>query len=127
MNEHEIMILVADDEETMHIYFKTMLIQFSVICVHNGMQVMEFLTKQTPDLIILDYSMPEMDGLACAWQIKNQPEWEKIPIVIFTCKRESEFRDQPKVWDAFITKPVKRSLLSEQIRRLLAAQGKTFI
>lgn len=83
--------------------------------VENGIQAISFLKKEneyqdasTPDLILLDLNLPKKDGREVLFDIKNDPELKKIPVVVLTTSQAEE--DILKVYDlnanCYISKPV---------------------
>ncbi|MEI6714509.1 MAG: adenylate/guanylate cyclase domain-containing protein [Verrucomicrobiota bacterium] len=56
----------------------------------NGVQALSLLKKTRPDLILLDVSMPEMDGYECCRILKENPETSDIPIIFLTANNQSE-------------------------------------
>jgi CheY-like chemotaxis protein len=74
------------------------------------------------DLAILDMQMPEMDGLTLAARIQTQPQWQSLPLVMFTSmgKPESlEIDGIPVKFAAFINKPIKQSQLYNTLIQVL--------
>ncbi|MCT7988299.1 response regulator [Laspinema olomoucense] len=66
------------------------------------------------DLAILDMQMPEMDGLTLAARIQSQPEWQSLPLVMFTSMGKPELLEVEGIsvkFAAFINKPIKQSQL----------------
>ena len=57
---------------------------YQVTPVNNGERALQFLERKTPDLILLDILMPEMDGLETLKRIKAKPECKDIPIIMLT-------------------------------------------
>jgi PAS domain S-box-containing protein len=56
----------------------------------NGRIALERLAAATPDLIILDLMMPEMDGFAFLRELRRQPQWRRIPVIVVTAKDLTE-------------------------------------
>jgi len=52
--------------------------------VSNGKQLLHLLQTHKPDLLFLDLEMPYKNGLECLLEIKNDPQLEKIPVVVFS-------------------------------------------
>lgn len=78
-------ILVVDDNKTNLQLMKQVLSgSYAVIPVLSGEMALHYLEKQKPDLILLDYLMPEMNGKETMQQIKSNPETANIPIIILT-------------------------------------------
>jgi len=57
---------------------------YQVTPVNNGERALQFLERKTPDLILLDILMPEMDGLETLKRIKAKPECKDIPVIMLT-------------------------------------------
>lgn len=78
-------MIVEDDFFVMDIY-RTKLLQenFQVIGAANGVEALEKLSKERPDLILLDIVMPYMDGIEVLKKIRANKEYENLPIVLLT-------------------------------------------
>ena len=57
---------------------------YSVVEAGNATEAFDLLKTQNPDLILMDISMPDIDGYTLTSQIRNSPGFEKIPIVALT-------------------------------------------
>ena len=117
-------ILVVDDEELLvkGIRFNLQNDGFEVITASNGLQAVQLTQTQTPDLIVLDVMMPEMDGLTACSKIR---EFSNIPIILLTAKTD----DMDKLIgfdsgaDDYLTKPFNILELKARIRALLRRAG----
>lgn len=113
-------ILVVDDEELLvkGIRFNLQNDGYDVITGTNGLEAIELAQRQTPDLIILDIMMPQLDGLSACAKIR---EFSDVPIIMLTAKTE----DMDKLMgfeqgaDDYITKPFNILELKARIRALL--------
>ena len=112
-------ILVVDDDSEQLMNIKIQLDEFyDVTCVKNGEAVFRFLASKTPDLILLDYLMPVMDGPEILRRIHETKGWENIPVVFLTGMTErnkvlktiAELKPQ-----GYIVKPAKKSELVAKI------------
>lgn len=85
-------ILVVDDEEHIVELLKYNLERngFYINCAYSGEQALERVNSSPPDLIILDYMLPERDGLEVAGILKSDPRKADIPIIFLTARKESE-------------------------------------
>jgi CheY-like chemotaxis protein len=57
---------------------------FRTVCACNGKEGYATLYSQTPDLILLDLMMPEMDGLTFLRMIRRSSQWENVPVFVLT-------------------------------------------
>jgi CheY-like chemotaxis protein len=66
-------ILIAEDEDILRELLTELLqsYDYTILTASNGIEVLDFLKVRTPDLLIIDKKMPEMDGLTCLQEIKN--------------------------------------------------------
>ncbi len=97
---------------------------YSIDIAKDGEKVLEFLNRYPYDLVILDLTMPIMDGLDTAVQIRNNPNKKinKLPIIALTGRTGQEEQDAAKEagMNAYLTKPIDAELLFETIDRLLS-------
>ncbi|NJO78038.1 MAG: response regulator [Cyanobacteria bacterium RM1_2_2] len=79
-------ILVVEDDATTREMFRRMLERedWTVIEAENGKIALETLTAQRPDLVLLDLMMPEVDGFQFIAEVRRNPEWRSLPIVVMT-------------------------------------------
>ncbi|MFT5890135.1 MAG: signal transduction histidine kinase/CheY-like chemotaxis protein [Dokdonia sp.] len=96
---------------------------YSLDIAKNGEQVVLFLEKYQYDLVLMDLSMPVMDGYDAAMRIRGHSDKriKKIPIVALTARTTEEERDEAKEcgMNAYLTKPVNAELLFKTVDRLL--------
>jgi two-component system KDP operon response regulator KdpE len=113
-------ILVADDEEPIRRALKTILTarNYTVVLANNGEEAIEKAIQQPPDLVILDLSMPGMDGFRVCQGLRS---WLGAPILILSV-REAE-KDKVNALDLgaddYLTKPFSASELLARVRALL--------
>jgi len=113
-------ILVVDDEELLvkGIRFNLTNDGYEVICGYNGLEACQLAKQETPDLIVLDVMMPEMDGLTACGQIR---QFSDVPIILLTAKAN----DMDKLMgfengaDDYLTKPFNILELKARIKALL--------
>jgi len=87
----------------------------------DGVDALEKVAANTPDLILLDIMMPRMSGFECCRKLKSQPETRDIPIIMVTALNElgDIERGVESGTDDFVTKPVNRLELVTRVRSLL--------
>ncbi len=119
-------ILVVDDEDLLvkGIRFNLQNEGYEVITGSNGTQAVMLAQKESPDLMILDVMMPEMDGLTACSRIR---EFSDVPVILLTAKAD----DMDKLMgfehgaDDYLTKPFNILELKARIRALLRRSGGT--
>jgi two-component system alkaline phosphatase synthesis response regulator PhoP len=121
-------ILLVDDEPDI-LQALTMRLEaagYEIITANNGYDATDLASKESPDLIICDIGMPEMNGHEVAKKIKGSSATAHIPIIFLTARTELEemkIAGEEKV-DRYITKPVDPQLLLMSIMALLADNTK---
>ncbi len=94
--------------------------EIDIIVAHNGKQAYELVSTHRPDLAILDYYMPEMNGDECCRLIKSNPELSGIPVLLVTAAEKNEVAEGRKAGcDDFILKPFDRDTFVEKVNRFL--------
>jgi two-component system response regulator VicR len=95
---------------------------FDVIGADGGIEGLETVRREKPDLVLLDLMMPDMDGWEVYQQIKADPELRDIPVVVVTAKAQSIDKvlglHIAKV-DDYITKPFGPQELLESVEKIL--------
>jgi len=83
-------ILVDDDPTNLAIGSSALDEYYDVLTLNSGARLLKILEKKTPDLVLLDIEMPEMNGYEVIKQMKNKAETSDIPVIFLTAKSESE-------------------------------------
>ncbi len=115
-------ILVAEDSSVIqNLTRRILMIQnYEISSVKNGVQVLEELENTKYDLVLLDIHMPEMDGMTCAKQIReNNPGGnENIPIIAITGNAKNySMEDFKEVGiDNFLPKPLNYDAMVEMVK-----------
>ncbi len=95
---------------------------FDVIGADGGIEGLETVRREKPDLVLLDLMMPDMDGWEVYQQIKADPDLREIPVVVVTAKAQSIDKvlglHIAKV-DDYITKPFGPQELLESVEKIL--------
>ena len=63
---------------------------YQVILANSGAMAIKYLTLNTPDLILLDYAMPIVDGRQVMQMLREDPEFQNIPIIFLTGKNDAD-------------------------------------
>ena len=98
---------------------------FSVLIAMDGAQGVAVATAEQPDLILMDLSLPVIDGWEATRRLKAAPETRRIPVVALTAHAMSGDRERAFAagCDDFDTKPVEMPRLLEKIRALLPGKA----
>jgi len=119
-------ILIVDDDENISALYEEELREenYEVAVASNGKESIEMLKTFSPDLIIMDIRMPEMDGIEALGKIIAMHK--NIPIILNSAY--SSYRDDFRSWgaDAYVVKSSDTGILKEKIKEILgrANQGK---
>lgn len=120
-------ILIIEDEEMNRDMLSRRLMRngFDVVMAFDGEQGVEMAQAEIPNLILMDWSLPGMDGLEATRQIKSKPETNAIPIIVVTANALSSDRDKALAagCDDYDTKPIELARLLGKINGLLNGNG----
>ncbi len=121
-------IMVVDDNPDIITIVKTILEGkgYTVLSASSGLELLNMLKDQKPDLIILDIMMPEMDGLEVLSRLKGVADTATIPVILLTAKVQYEdvLGGYKLGADYYITKPFTSTQLVNGIN-LLLGEGKS--
>lgn len=115
-------ILVIDDSTIIHKTIKNYLEKdYDISTAISGFAALRFLKTKEVDLILLDYEMPEMDGIEVLKAIRNNPSTVHIPVVFLTgindaSKIQKALALKP---DGYLLKPINKDALIEKIKELV--------
>ncbi|ESA36075.1 chemotaxis protein [Leptolyngbya sp. Heron Island J] len=113
-------ILVIDDSRVIRMRVRDMLPQgnFEVIEATDGVEGLDAIRSQKPNLIMLDFLLPRMSGWEVFQEIQASPELQKIPLVLMSGRREevTEKIQGPFEYFEFIQKPFEQKELIEAIK-----------
>lgn len=123
-----IKILTVDDSRTIRMIIQRAFRLFDcTFCeAADGAQGLEVASREKPDLIILDITMPVMDGFTMLGQLRQHPEIKSTPVVMLTAEssRENiEHVDKLGISD-YVVKPFKEDVLLETVRKILPLTAK---
>jgi CheY-like chemotaxis protein len=116
-------ILLVEDNEMNRDMLSRRLIRkgFEVVMALDGQQAVEAAAAQSPDLILMDMSLPVIDGWEATRRIKADPATAGIPVIAITANAMSGDADKAKAagCDDFMTKPVDEDLLFAKLQHWL--------
>ena len=121
-------ILIVDDDPDL-VEAVTMILEskdYDVIAAYGGIEGLEKAKAEDPDLIVLDVMMPDKDGYAVCKELKADPQYSKIPILLLTAvvskistTRYTQQMGLETEADDYIDKPVEPAELVRRIEVLL--------
>jgi len=117
-------IFVVDDNLTNLLTAKNALTDhYQVFTMSSAMKMIELIKKVTPDLILLDIKMPEMDGFKALAYLKSDSSYSDIPVIFLTGTTDAvlEARGFELGVTGFITKPFSPPALLDSIKARLDA------
>lgn len=120
------LILIVDDEPTVRKVLSLMLERagYRIECAFNGLEALAKIKSLQPDLITLDYMMPDLTGEEVRAHILNDEEASKIPIIFVSAVIDEVYARQQKVKSKtgvrFLPKPFGRDVLLTYVSELLA-------
>ncbi len=124
INPAEYKILVVDDVQSNVLLLKALLGRegFNIIYAMNGAEALEKVKNESPDLILLDVMMPDMDGFEVAGRLKVEPSQAEIPIIFLTVLNDSASVVKGFQLGAndFISKPFRREELLIRVEHQLS-------
>jgi DNA-binding NtrC family response regulator len=118
--ENNSTILIVDDDMGTCLTLEALLIQekYNLLFAHNGVEALSKAKEYTPDLILLDVMMPDIDGYEVCRRIRLDSILAEVPIIMITVLNDRNFRIQgiESGADDFITKPFDQTELLARIR-----------
>lgn len=121
MHKKSNIILVDDDSVNLMVGKNALSDDYDVLTIPSGEKLLTLLQTVHPDLILLDISMPGMDGYEVLQKIKEDEQTSDIPVMFLTAKNDAESELHGLTLGAidYITKPFSTPLLKKRIETLL--------
>ena len=119
------LILVVDDEFSVAEVLQSVLVDagHEVMTAVNGRQGLELLDERQPDLVLLDFMMPIMDGPAMLKAMKEDPAHRNVPAVVMSSLPESAVAEAARgLYTAFLRKPFKLAAVTDVVKTVLGQQ-----
>jgi CheY-like chemotaxis protein len=117
------LVLVVDDDAEILELVRLRLSRFGyeTVIAHDGQEAVEIAHARQPDLVLVDVSMPVMDGYAATRELKRDPATKHIPVILLTALAESGAiaRGFEAGADDYITKPFSPQGLESRVAAVL--------
>ena len=119
----DLIILLVEDVEDSRYFMRLELEHhgYRVIEAEDGEKAVELALRERPNIILMDLSLPGIDGLEATRQIRKDDHMHEVPIIAVTGHQETDFRLGAKEsgFDAYVTKPIDMDWLIELIGGLM--------
>jgi chemosensory pili system protein ChpA (sensor histidine kinase/response regulator) len=117
------LVMIVDDSLTVRRITSRLLTRegYEVLTARDGVDALELLQTETPDVILLDIEMPRMDGFEFTRTIKGNPTSARIPIVMITSRTAEKHRNHARELgvDLYLGKPFQEEELLRHLRDML--------
>lgn len=121
--EEALTVLLVEDTEDNRFMMRRLLemIGYRVVEAMNGEEAVTLAKAETPHLILMDLSLPVIDGLAATRLIRKLPDFQSTPIIAVSAHDTSDFQSEAiqAGCNRYITKPIDFNKLEELIAELL--------
>jgi len=119
----DLKVLLVEDVDDTRLFMRLELERhgFIVFEAADGRSAVHTAAHERPDIILMDLTLPVMDGFAAARLIRKNQSLKEVPIIAVTAHHETDFRAGAKNsgFDAYVTKPIDIDWLKELITGLL--------
>ena len=119
----DLKVLLVEDVEDTRLFMRLALEDqgFIVSEAEDGQAAVASAVRDPPDVILMDLTLPCMDGFAAAKLMRQNHELKNVPIIAVTAHQEIGFRTDAKAsgFDAYVTKPIDINCLKELINGLI--------
>jgi len=119
----DLKVLLVEDVEDTRLFMRIELEEqgFIVLEAENGQVAVETAVREKPDVILMDLTLPLMDGFTATKLIRQNDALKNIPIIAITAHKEDDFRADAKAsgFDAYVTKPIDVNWLKGLIAGLI--------
>ena len=115
------LLIVEDNVELLMLMRQLLRPTYRVYVAKNGLEAIEIIRQKDLDLIISDVMMPEMDGYELTAAVKNDPDYNHLPIILLTAKTQEEDEEEAlRIGaDEFLTKPFRLGDLKLHIDNII--------
>src|SRR5688572_5378158 len=121
-------ILTVDDSRTIRLIVGKAFKSFDceVLEAQNGVEGLAVASKEKPDIIVLDITMPIMDGYETLTKLKSDPELKSIPVIMLTAEagKDNVLRIAKLGVRDYLIKPFKEELVVERVGRIIDLKPK---
>ena len=123
-------LIVEDNQDSRELVVKVLKSKgYLTIEAEDGEEALEKARAEKPDLVLLDISLPKLNGYEVAQRLKAMEEFQEIPIVAFTAHAMKGDREKVIVagFEGYISKPVNIRELPDQIRYFIRGKRESIL
>lgn len=116
------LLLVAEDNDDIRAYVAGELgDSYRVATARNGREALQMAKDKTPDIVVSDVMMPEMDGMQLCRLLKNDMDTSHVPVVLLTAKTTNDDKEEGYRCgaDSYLTKPFSAKLLRTRLENIM--------
>jgi DNA-binding response OmpR family regulator len=116
-------VLIVDDSSNIRRLVSVVLgsVNYDIIEASDGEKALSMIMKHGPDIVIMDVSLPKMNGLYVCEVLRNDEKTKNIPILILTSETSNDVKAKAaKCADNLMHKPFEPELLRAEVKSLLA-------
>lgn len=127
--EKKLLLVVEDFEDSRFMMLRLLEMSgYRVLEASDGEQAVELAVRKRPALILMDLSLPKLDGLAATRKIRQHKTMGKVPIVAVSAHDATESRTEALEagCDDYVTKPIDFDHLNALLTRLLSGDGRVY-
>ena len=121
-------ILVVDDDQLTRavLQHNVILAGYDVIVASNGREAMQKIQEVTPDLIVVDLVMPDMNGFEMLRRIRSNKETMQTPVIVVSALQSQTDIEEAKASgaDIYLTKPIKPEEFIKHVKKYLGSPFK---
>lgn len=122
-NKRTKVLLVEDTEDNRFMMRRLLeMSSYEVVEALNGKEAVDLAEEAEPDIILMDLSLPVIDGLGATRRIRQLPNLNRVPIIAVSAHDTSDFHNEALAagCDAYITKPIDFAQLEELVNKLVS-------
>ena len=122
--EEAVVLLVEDTEDNRFMMRRLLeMVGYRVVEAKNGQEAVRLAEEERPAVILMDLSLPVIDGLAATRLIRKIPQTERTPIIAVSAHDTADFQQEAFAagCDGYVTKPIDFVSLEAMIARLLSS------
>jgi two-component system cell cycle response regulator DivK len=123
-------LIVEDNEDSRELVVKVLKNKgYLMVEAADGDEAIEKAIAEKPDLILLDISLPKLDGYEVAKRLKSREDFQEIPIIAFTAHAMKGDREKMIMagFEGYISKPMNIRDLPEQVRSFLRGKRESVL